>query len=78
MSSDIFKCFALERKASKAKHLRSVLRPDFVDILQFLSLDHLVKRRKYIYRAGNPTILSSMLYIGFFHPPLVFLMSASL
>ena len=37
-----FKCFALEHNASKAKHLKSVLRhdlgPDFVDLLQLLVL----------------------------------------
>ena len=29
----LLECFALEYNASKAKHFRSVLRPDFVDIL---------------------------------------------
>ena len=45
MSKDIFKCFALEHNASKAKHLRSVLRhvlrPDFVDILQLFKQNSL-------------------------------------
>ena len=29
-------CFALENNASESKHLRSVLRLDFIDILQLL------------------------------------------